>query len=48
LNFTYNYKAQEPKIELTAAQGHGSEISLVSYPGESTHAIEPASAKLFD
>jgi hypothetical protein len=48
LNFTYDYKAQEPKVELTAQQGHGSEISLVSYPGESTHAIEPASVKLLD
>jgi hypothetical protein len=48
LHFTYDYKAQEPKVELTAPQGHGSEISLVSYPGESTHAIDPASVRLFD
>ena len=46
--FTYELDAPSIETEITATAGHGSNLSLVSYAGESVHAIEPTGVQLFD
>lgn len=48
LAFTYDFKAPSIDTEITVTEGHGSNLSLVSYAGESVHALEPAGVELFD
>ena len=48
LAFTYDLDAPSIETEITATAGHGSNLSLVSYAGESVQAIEPVGVQLFD
>ena len=48
LTFTYDYKLPRPTTEIETSGGHGPDLALVSYAGESEHTIEPRGVKLFD
>lgn len=48
LAFTYDVEVPSVETAITATHGHGSSLSLVSYAGESDHAIEPAGVELFN
>jgi hypothetical protein len=48
LAFTYDYELPAPVTEIATSGGHGPDLSLVSYPGESEHTIEPRGVTLFD
>ena len=48
LAFTYDVETPSIETEITATHGHGSSLSLVSYAGQSDHAIEPEGVALFN
>ena len=48
LAFTYDYELSPPVTEIATSGGHGPDLALVSYAGDSEYTIEPRGVKLFD